>query len=168
MPEALSSAPGATATVSRCAPTTRYGDRASKPRGRATTLTDVPASTGTPHESPAGTGKVCRDTSYPRPSKRRSTQRAARWNAGPVASRGPMSPARNRTVRIARAVEKDGARGSAVGSEVGSEVSSAGADVAPGEVDEGWVGPGSAVDEASPVHPVRRSAAAARPTYPRL
>src|SRR5690349_13093186 len=158
MPEALSSAPGATATVSRCAPTTRYGDRASKPRGCATTLTDVPAATGTPQESPAGTGKVCRDTSYPRPSKWRSTQRAARWKAGPVASRGPMSPARNRTVRIARAEEKDGTRGWTVGSEVGSEVGSCGADVGTGAVDAGRVGPGSAVDVASPVHPVRRSA----------
>ncbi len=35
----------------------------SKPFGRATTLADVPASTGTPHESPAGTGKGCRVTS---------------------------------------------------------------------------------------------------------
>ena len=118
MPDALSSAPGATATVSRWAPTTTYGDRASKPRGRATTLTDVPASTGTPHELPAGTGKDCRDTSYPRSSNRRSTQRAARRKAGPVASRGPISPARNRTVRMARAVENDGTRGSAVGSTV--------------------------------------------------
>jgi hypothetical protein len=82
-----------------------------------------------------------------------------------------MSPARNRTVRIARAVEKDGARGStvvsALGSDVGSEARSAGGD-ATGSVDEARLGVRSAVDEASPVHPVRRSAAAAMPTYPRM
>jgi hypothetical protein len=75
-------------------------------------------------------------------------------------------------VRIARAVEKDGARGStvasAVGSDVGSDVGSAGADEATGSVDEARLGVRSAVDEASPVHPVRRSAAAAMPTYPRM
>ena len=161
MPDALSSAPGATATVSRWAPTRRYGDRASKPRGRATTLTDVPASTGTPHELPAGTGKDCRDTSYPRASRRPATQRAARRKAGPVASRGPTSPARNRTVRMARALEKVGTRGSVVGSTVGSSVTVAVADEGGADVGAGGDGSGSAREEDSPVQPVTRTAAAA-------
>ncbi len=48
--------PGACGTVSRWAPTTRCGRRGSKPGGVAITLTDVPASTGTPQELPPGTG----------------------------------------------------------------------------------------------------------------
>ena len=162
MPDALSSAPGATATVSRWAPTTTYGDRASKARGRATTLTDVPASTGTPHELPADTGKDWRDTSYPRASKRRSTQRAARRKAGPVASRGPTSPARNRTVRMARAVENDGSRGSGVGSTVAS-VAVGVADEGGADVGAGGDGSGSAREEDSPVQPVTTSTPAAIP-----
>jgi hypothetical protein len=53
-----------------------------------------------------------------------------------------------------------------VGSEV--DVGSAGADDAGVVVDEGRVGTGSACDDASPVHPVTRSAAAAMPPYPRM
>ena len=60
MPDALSSAPRAAATVSRWAPTTTCCAAGSKPGGSATTFCDVPAPTGTPHESPAGTGTgVC-------------------------------------------------------------------------------------------------------------
>ena len=69
---------------------------------------------------------------------------------------------------MARAEENAGSRGSTVGSEVASEVGSAGVDDAAGVVDGARVGSGSACDEASPVHPVTRSAAAAMPTYPRM
>jgi hypothetical protein len=63
MPEALSSAPGATGTVSRCAPTTTYGLRASKFFGSAITLTEVPLRTGVPHETPDGTRTLVSRTS---------------------------------------------------------------------------------------------------------
>jgi hypothetical protein len=69
---------------------------------------------------------------------------------------------------MALAEENAGASGSTVGSTVGSEVGSAGADDATGVVDGDRAGSGSAVDEALPVHPVTRSAAAAMPTYPRM
>jgi hypothetical protein len=89
-----------------------------------------------------------------------------------VASRGPTSPARKRTVRMARAEENAGSGGadvgSAVGSEVASEPGSAGADDAAGGVDGDGVGIGSVRDEDSPVHPVTRRASAAMPPYPRM
>ena len=95
------------------------------------TLLDRPASTGTPHESPAGTGNDCPRTSYPSASKRPPTYAAALRKAGPVASRGPIVPARWRTVRIARSASN--LRGAGV--EVGVGVAAAvvgGAEVARG------------------------------------
>jgi hypothetical protein len=62
MPEALSSAPGATATVPRWPPTSCQERAGSNPGGAATTFAEYPASTGTPHELPAGTGTRCRVT----------------------------------------------------------------------------------------------------------
>ena len=133
--------------------------------GRATTLTDVPAATGTPHESPAGHGEGCRGTSYPRPrSGARPSGRPggtpARWPAAgrprPRGSGPCASPARSRTPGPPLGGRLGGGRGR------GLRVRVVGAA-------EGAVGgPAAARDEASPVHPVTRSAAAAMPTYPRM
>ena len=68
-------------------------------------------------------------------------------------------------MRIARAAEKDGSAGSAVGSVVGVDVGSAAVVLGAAE---GVVGSAGARDEASPVHPVTRSATVAMPTYPRM
>ena len=113
-PEALSSAPGETATESRCAPMMRYGFDRSSPGGSATMLDDKPASTGTPHESPAGTRTSVRRMSYPRPARRRFTNRAACRNPGEVASRVPMRLASRRTSEMTAAGSNAFARGASV------------------------------------------------------
>jgi len=61
---------------------------------------------------------------------------------------------------MARTDENAGSGGSTLGADVGSAGVVGAA--------EGVVRSVSAGDEASPVHPVRRSAAAAMPTYPRM
>ena len=78
IPDALSSAPGATrdgvevrADQRRTAPPGR-----SRPGSRSRCSTGRP-STGTPHESPAGTGNDCRRTSYPSAREARSSTYAA-------------------------------------------------------------------------------------------
>ncbi len=101
MPEALSSAPGACGTVSRWAPTASHGRPGRMSPRVATRLTDRPAGTGTPQETPAGVRNGCRRTCQPNASRRRSTQSAARRYAGEVPWRGPTRPARWRTAVIA-------------------------------------------------------------------
>ena len=65
MPEALSSAPGACGTVSRCAPTSSHGSPGTTSPRVATRLTDGPAGTGISHETPAGVWNRCRSTVHP-------------------------------------------------------------------------------------------------------
>ncbi len=117
MPEALSSAPGACGTVSRWAPTASQGFPGRTSPRVATTLTERPAGTGTPQDTPAGVWNGCRRTCQPRAESRRSTQSAARWKAGDVPGRGPISPARCRTAAIAVAgrTASMSARGARVG-----------------------------------------------------
>src|SRR5215208_236121 len=74
-------------------------------------LTDRPPRTGTPHEMPAGTGKGCRRTSYPKARRRRAVQMTARRKAALVACRGPIAPAKCWTVRNAVAVRRWAGRG---------------------------------------------------------
>ncbi|MEP6666455.1 MAG: hypothetical protein ABJA81_08415 [Nocardioidaceae bacterium] len=68
----------------------------------AMTFVVVPAGTSTPQEFPAGTLSRWRRTSYPWLEKRRSTQAAALRYDAELASRGPIAPAKNLTVLIAR------------------------------------------------------------------
>ena len=93
--------------------------------GVATTLSDRPASTGTPQESPAGTGNDCRRTSYPAGESSVATYDAASRNAAPGRQPRPdpagqvaatcAPPARPRT-RAARApARRRGGRGRLVG-----------------------------------------------------
>ena len=104
--------PGATATVSRCAPTSRYGAPGSNPFGRATTLADVPAPTGTPHESPAGTGKRLARHVVVEARSRLGDLAGGPPEGGPVASRG-RSRRRGGGRRPWRARSRSPARGRA-------------------------------------------------------
>ncbi len=119
-PDALSSAPGACGTVSRWAPTSRCGSPGRRPGGVATTLTERPAPTGTPHETPAGTSTGWSSTSRPERDSSRATQRAARSYDGLVASRGPMRPARCRTASTATCGSKSAALTPGVGDGAGA------------------------------------------------
>src|SRR6478735_12552289 len=101
MPDALSSAPGACGTVSRCPPTSSHGRPGTTSPRVTTRLTEGPAGTGTPYDVTAGVGNRCRSTDQPSPASRSSTQRAARRYAGEVPGRGPIVPARWRTAASA-------------------------------------------------------------------
>ena len=101
IPDALSSAPGAWGTVSRCAPIASHGSPGTTSPLVAIRLTLGPPSTGTPHDTPPGVGNRCRVTSHPKPSSRSCTNSAASKYASVCPGRGPILFARWLTARTA-------------------------------------------------------------------